>query len=628
MRICPRCKDDLGDVRDEHGVGAACATCGGRMVTFDDLGTALPPDTAAAFEHALRSAEDVGRRPCPACSTAMREIPAGGYGPPVVVAGCPACRLAWFDADGVERLSPRPPRRARRGRMGPGDVAEVLAMANLARGRDSDVTRGIDMWSREGAAGYLGLPTIHDAPRTRTITWVTYGLVGALFAVPIAAWVIALFTYGLSASFDALHVLIDEGGFVPDDPWRQGGATWITSTFVHGGPIHLLVNAWALYVVGRVVEARLGDLRLLALFLLAAVAGNLLELGVNATSDVPRVGASGGISGLFAWCALAVPKLKLGVYFANYRDWRSYTFTRVLVPVRWMFGFWLVLQVLGALGAAPGVAIASHFGGALLGVGWWLVRRRVEEPIPTAPAVLPLLRPKPDRTFPSAVPVVPVGEPAGASSSPIPDAAPSASGFDLAPEPVRRSSAVTMDVAVASDAAVSTPVAPPPPEPTMALPSTLNPPSPAPPRGAVKGYEWTMAEGVRDLTRSLLRRSVAASVPWAVLSAGILGACGALFQIAGNSGFSQLTFLVAFVSFFAGYPTGLLFGRGLVEEVGFEGWEPVGMAVGASLAVVLGIGLIVGALLPGAGDLHRTVVILFGAGGAVTAAIRKTWAAT
>ena len=137
-----------------------------------------------------------------------------------------------------------------------------------------------------------------------------------------------------------------------------------------------------------------------------------------------------------------------------------------------------------------------------------------------------------------------------------------------------------------------------------------------------------MAEGVRDLTRSLLRRSVAASVPWAVLSAGILGACGALFQIAGNSGFSQLTFLVAFVSFCAGYPTGLLFGRGLVEEVGFEGWEPVGMAVGASLAVVLGIGLIVGALLPGAGDLHRTVVILFGAGGAVTAAIRKTWAAT
>src|SRR5512142_1762164 len=134
--LCPRCSARLAPVRDDHGAGAGCDACGGRAVTFFDLPRALPAATALALEHALRAAKNRGERPCPRCSRAMREVPAGGRGPPVVVAGCTTCRLAWFDADGVARLVPRAPRR-RRGPLGPLDTAEVLARYELERKRDA-----------------------------------------------------------------------------------------------------------------------------------------------------------------------------------------------------------------------------------------------------------------------------------------------------------------------------------------------------------------------------------------------------------------------------------------------------------------------------------------------------------
>lgn len=75
------------------------------------------------------------------------------------------------------------------------------------------------------------------------------------------------------------------------------GALWrlVTCVFLHGDGLHLLLNAAALWALGRLCEALYGPTRFAALFLLSGLCGATFSwVGGNATS----VGASGGIFGL------------------------------------------------------------------------------------------------------------------------------------------------------------------------------------------------------------------------------------------------------------------------------------------------------------------------------------------
>jgi membrane associated rhomboid family serine protease len=79
----------------------------------------------------------------------------------------------------------------------------------------------------------------------------------------------------------------------------------ITSAFLPGtgslGILDIAFNMWALYVVGPGLEQLLGRVRFLAVYLLSAVGGSVLFYYL-APQNVPALGASGAIFGLFgAW---------------------------------------------------------------------------------------------------------------------------------------------------------------------------------------------------------------------------------------------------------------------------------------------------------------------------------------
>src|SRR3954471_3733961 len=78
--------------------------------------------------------------------------------------------------------------------------------------------------------------------------------------------------------------------------------------FLHGGSVHLLVNAWALWALMRPTEAALGPFAALGIFSGTAIAGGAASLGwsiLRANTLQSAVGASGGIFGLFgAHCAI------------------------------------------------------------------------------------------------------------------------------------------------------------------------------------------------------------------------------------------------------------------------------------------------------------------------------------
>jgi membrane associated rhomboid family serine protease len=135
--------------------------------------------------------------------------------------------------------------------------------------------------------------------------------------------------------------LIDQG-----QVWR-----FITPAFLHGSPSHLLVNMLSLHSLGPVTEWTCGRQRFLAIYLIAAFAGDFASyLGDN----MPSLGASGAIFGLAG---------ALSVYF-----WRNKT----------LFGsrfnglqFRLLLVIVLNLGTGfylPQIDEFGHFGGLLGGV--------------------------------------------------------------------------------------------------------------------------------------------------------------------------------------------------------------------------------------------------------------------
>jgi membrane associated rhomboid family serine protease len=116
-----------------------------------------------------------------------------------------------------------------------------------------------------------------------------------------------------------------------------------TAMFMHYGVLHLLLNMYALWVLGRTLEAFLGPVRFLALYLVAGLGGNVAAyvFQPNALS----AGASTAIFGLFA--ALFLVLRKLGLNAAS------------VLPV-------ILLNLVFTI-SVPGISIAGHLGGFLVG---------------------------------------------------------------------------------------------------------------------------------------------------------------------------------------------------------------------------------------------------------------------
>jgi membrane associated rhomboid family serine protease len=118
----------------------------------------------------------------------------------------------------------------------------------------------------------------------------------------------------------------------------------ITAMFLHFGLVHLLLNMWALWVLGRSLEASLGPLRFLALYLVAGLGGNVAAYLFSA-ENVTSAGASTSMFGMFA--ALIVIERRMG------RDISS------VLPI-------LVINLVFTL-TVPGLSIPGHLGGLVTG---------------------------------------------------------------------------------------------------------------------------------------------------------------------------------------------------------------------------------------------------------------------
>lgn len=143
------------------------------------------------------------------------------------------------------------------------------------------------------------------------------------------------------------------------------GFVWqvFTFQFLHGDPLHLLLNALCLYMFGRSVEDAVGRTQYLRLYFLSGVAGGLFQAFLGwlwpMYFGASVVGASAGLYGLIAAFTLLNPDgIILAWFFLPIRaKWALIASAAVAV-------FYILVP------AQSRVAHAAHLGGILGGLAY------------------------------------------------------------------------------------------------------------------------------------------------------------------------------------------------------------------------------------------------------------------
>ena len=193
-------------------------------------------------------------------------------------------------------------------------------------------------------AGAQRSQTIRVADQ-RSTPVVTY----ALMAVNVLVYFYGLSYSRTNSSFFRHDPFTEDFGMVSacvshGQPWRL-----VSGAFLHGSTTHLLMNMWALYVLGSLLEKILGRGRFGALYAVSLCGGGLGVVVADLIGDPSiTVGASGAVYGLMG--ALVVIQKSQGI------DLRRSGLGLVL-------GINLVFTFL-----VPGISIGGHVGGFLAGL--------------------------------------------------------------------------------------------------------------------------------------------------------------------------------------------------------------------------------------------------------------------
>ena len=428
MLVCPECQGELVHNATDYGYSWTCPRCSGQVIGLAVLRKEAGDEFAQRVGLEARRAQGGLGRPCPMCSNYLVKITMGGGTEAYDLEVCRVCQSAWVSQAACRRLplaspppsavttpaaasssptcplpaqtpgytapspgqtSPPPASMPQQGNVpgptaiyqpaqsGPSDrtiltaeqqerIAAVYAQtmanpANQMKSRyDANPSAPEALWQK--IAGYLGMPVIVDADLSNT-PLVTYGL-GVMMAL------VSLFALYATDMNDSVQNL----AFIPAQPFRFFGTTFLTSFLLHGGWTHLLGNLYFLAVFGSCVEDRLGQGKYLALILVATVVGDALHTALDPHSEIPLIGASGGIAGLVVFFGLAFPRARMAFVFFFFR-W-------VRIPALAFVLFWLLSQIFGARSQIAGysdVAYLAHLGGALVGFVFWLAWRFTKE---------------------------------------------------------------------------------------------------------------------------------------------------------------------------------------------------------------------------------------------------------
>lgn len=178
---------------------------------------------------------------------------------------------------------------------------------------------------------------------------------------------LVLLAINLLLSFSALQnpAVMDRLGFDVgrirrNNEWYR----WVTSGFVHVGPLHLLINMWALVSFGTAFELGLGMVPFLGIYFASLIGGSALTWLEHFRDPMYRAaGASGALSGLTVAYAIFAPVQQ--IIFIVF-PMPAFVFALCFIAI----SAWASSSKVG-----DGIGHSAHLGGALAGAAivclWW-----------------------------------------------------------------------------------------------------------------------------------------------------------------------------------------------------------------------------------------------------------------
>lgn len=304
-----------------------CPVCFGAWFDHGEIDALGEGDVDALLRDRGELRRGAAPRPCPRGHGAMDEILC-----PALVSTpldrCPGCGGVWLDGEERRRLA------AASTREGQGTRKERIAR------------RGV-IWA---AQLLTHLPVEVENP-ARGTPWIVYVLLVAYIGFFFAE------TQGL--------VYYRDWAVIAGKVVRETSSvhTIFTHQFLHGSWIHLLGNAYFLYIFGDNIEHLFGRARFIALLVGAGAFGGVAHTLLTKATATPMVGASGAIAGVMAAYLLAFPHAKL---FQTI----PFLLIQVKIPAWVYLVIWVGLQVvMGFFTREYEMAWFSHLGGFLFGLG-------------------------------------------------------------------------------------------------------------------------------------------------------------------------------------------------------------------------------------------------------------------
>ena len=139
----------------------------------------------------------------------------------------------------------------------------------------------------------------------------------------------------------------------------DGYLSFLTSLFLHGNWLHLIMNMWFLWIFGDNVEDRMGRLPFLIFYLVCGLLATFLQWFFDPELAIPVVGASGAIAGVLAAYFFLYPLERVVV-------WVPLFFLPIVIhiPAIAFLGLWVLVQLHSA-------TTAMLFEGTAVDVAWW-----------------------------------------------------------------------------------------------------------------------------------------------------------------------------------------------------------------------------------------------------------------
>jgi rhomboid protease GluP len=209
--------------------------------------------------------------------------------------------------------------------------------------------------------------------RAATATYLIFGaiLLGFVIEIATGAWKDFVKLAYLGAIVPSL--VIDHGEY-----WRLLSAMFLHGDgTVRGTLLHLGVNLWALWQLGRLYEMLFGTRRFVLIYFVTGIAASITSLMhyVVLHQEGASVGASGAIFGI------------LGAFIFSIRRsprWRNERWARSIVR---QLLFWIVANIVIGF-SVPQIDNAAHLGGLAAGLLLGALLPQREPPLPPSQAVI------------------------------------------------------------------------------------------------------------------------------------------------------------------------------------------------------------------------------------------------